>query len=96
MSWTFLSNHAHVLVCLARDPEQRVRDLAVAVGLTERAVVRILGELAADGYVEITREGRRNRYRILGGRGLRHPVEAGVSVEALLALITDHDGSSMV
>lgn len=96
MSWTFLSNHAHVLVCLSRDPGQRVRDLAMAVGLTERAVVRILGELAAEGYVEITREGRRNRYRIVAGRRLRHPVEAGVPVEALLALISAHDGPSMV
>lgn len=96
MSWTFLTNHAHVMVCLSRDPTLRVRDLAVAVGVTERAVVRILGELAAEGFVEISREGRRNRYRIVPGRTLRHPVEAGVAVEVLLALISTHDGSSMV
>ncbi len=61
--WTFLSNHGHVLVCLARDPDSRLRDVASRVGITERAVQKILGDLEAAGIVRRERHGRRNRYR---------------------------------
>jgi DNA-binding transcriptional ArsR family regulator len=74
--WTFLSNHGHVLVCLARDPGVRVRDMAARVGISERAVLRILGELVAADYVRRKREGRRNRYAVRADLPLRHPVEA--------------------
>jgi DNA-binding transcriptional ArsR family regulator len=85
--WTFLTNHAHVLLCIVRDPEARIRDLAGAVGITERAVQRILADLEAAGYVAHEREGRRNRYQVCADLPLRHPLESHHSVGALIALI---------
>lgn len=86
--WTFLTNHSHVLICLARDPELRLRDLAGLVGITERAVQSIVGDLETAGYVERTRVGRRNRYTVHPDRPMRHPVEAGHSVAELLEVLT--------
>lgn len=85
--WTFLSNHGHVLICLARDPEARLRDVALAVGITERAVQKIVSDLEEAGVVERLRDGRRNRYRLHPDKPLRHPIEAHRSVGALLATI---------
>lgn len=85
-SWTFLTNHAHVLVCLARDPSMRLRDLASAVGITERAVHRIIVELESSGYLSRDREGRRNHYVVHGSRPLRHPLEAHHTISTLLEL----------
>ena len=85
--WTFLSNHAHVLVCLAADPAVRLRDVAAAVGITERAVQKIVAELEAAGVLRRRREGRRNHYTIHGGRPLRHPAEAHRTVGELIALV---------
>lgn len=82
--WTFLSNHAHVLVCLRKDPDLRARDLAEKVGITERAIRRVLHDLVEDGYIEIEKHGRRNHYRVREGLPMRHPVEAGVDVGELL------------
>ncbi len=86
--WTFLSNHTHVLVCLSADGEQTVRDVALKVGITERAVLRIVAELEQGGVLEREREGRRNRYRIHAGIPLRHPLEAHCRIGDLLALVT--------
>ena len=85
-SWTFLTNHAHVLLCIARDPEIRLRDIADGVGITERAAQKIVHDLADYGYVEVTRVGRRNSYRLLSGGRFRHPLEAEREVADLLAL----------
>lgn len=85
--WTFLSNHGHVLICLARDPAARLRDVAIAVGITERAVQKIVSDLEEGGVVQRVREGRRNRYRLFLDRPMRHPVEAHRSVGELLELI---------
>lgn len=85
--WTFLTNHCHVLICLARDGDLRLRDLAAMVGITERAVQSIIRDLEAHGYIERTRVGRRNHYRIHPGRPMRHPVEAGHDVGELLSLL---------
>ena len=74
--WTFLSNHSHVLICVAQDPGVRVADIARRVGIGERAVHRILGELEEDGYLTRRREGRRNVYAVRLDRPLRHPLEA--------------------
>jgi DNA-binding MarR family transcriptional regulator len=86
LSWTFLSNHSHVIICLARDPEIRMRDIAVSVGITERAVIRILTELEEAGYIQKERVGRRNRYTIMTEKHLRHPLEAHHSIRGILAL----------
>jgi DNA-binding transcriptional ArsR family regulator len=93
-AWTFLSNHGHVLVCVARDPDVRVRDVARQVGISERAVQRILGELEGAGYLERRREGRRNRYAIRAGLPLRHPVEAHRSLGDLVAAVARPPGPS--
>jgi len=89
--WTFLTNHAHVLLSVARDPQVRIRELADRVGITERAVQRIIAELEADGYLTHERAGRRNLYRVRGHLPLRHLVERKSRVGALLALLTDAD-----
>lgn len=83
--WTFLTNHAHVMVCLAQDPDARGRDIAERVGITERAVQAIISDLVAGGYVSRERRGRRNHYRLNPGAPLRHPLEAEHSIGALLA-----------
>ncbi len=87
--WTFLSNHGHVLVCLAQDPQARLRDVAALVGITERAVQNILADLDQAGVVERRREGRRNRYRLRTDRPLRHPLEAHRTVAALLGMLLE-------
>lgn len=82
-----MTNHAHVLLCLAGDDSLRVRDLAVKVGITERAVLKILGELESGGVVTRKREGRRNRYRIRKASALRHKLEAHCTVGDLIGLV---------
>jgi DNA-binding IclR family transcriptional regulator len=83
-SWTFLTNHAHVLIAISRDPALRQRDISELVGITEGAVQRILHELEHDGYIARERVGRRNRYSVLGQRPLRHPLEAGHTIEEII------------
>ncbi len=85
--WTFLTNHAHVLLCLARDPGIRLRDVAEKVGITERAAQRIVADLVADHYVTTERVGRRNRYVIHGEAPLRHPIDDHQAVGVLLKLL---------
>jgi len=89
--WTFLTNHGHVLLCLAQSPELRLRDVAERVGVTERAVQRIVADLEAAGYVERSRQGRCNRYEIRQDLPLRHPIEQHERVSSLIALV--HGGS---
>jgi len=86
-TWNFLTNHAHVLLGVWEDPEARVRDIATRVGITERAVQRILQELESDGYLVRERVGRRNRYRVRGDRPLRHPGGDQRPVMVLLEVI---------
>ncbi|EFL19082.1 PaaX family transcriptional regulator [Streptomyces sp. C] len=87
-NWTFLTNHARVLVTIARDPAARLRDVALVCALTERTVQAIVADLETDGYLRRARDGRRNRYEISPGAMFRHPAEAGVEVAGLLALLT--------
>lgn len=84
-SWTFLSNHTHVLLCLARDPDARLRDIAERVGITERGVFRVVTELEQGGVITRTREGRRNRYEIDTSTPLRHHLGEDRTVGSLLA-----------
>jgi predicted ArsR family transcriptional regulator len=87
--WTFLSNHAHVLVCLASNPDARLRDVAAEVGITERAVQGIVGDLEAGGIIVRERRGRRNTYRLRLDSPLRHPLEAHRSIGSLLSVVLD-------
>jgi DNA-binding MarR family transcriptional regulator len=85
--WTFLTNHSHVLICLAQEPHLRLRDVAQRVGITERAVQRIVSDLEAAGVLRRLRDGRRNHYEIDTTLPLRHPVEAHRTVKDLLAMV---------
>lgn len=87
--WTFLSNHGHVLVALAVDPDARMRDMAERVGITERAVQMIVRDLEDAGYVHKQRVGRRNSYTVSRRMRLRHPLEQDVRIGDLLDLVTD-------
>lgn len=91
-SWTFLTNHAHVLLCLAKSPATRIRDLATEIGITERAVQHILTELSDSGYIERFRAGRSNTYTIDTSKHLKHPIESERTILDLIKLI--HDSSS--
>lgn len=89
--WTFLTNHAHVLLCVSKDPGIRLRDIAEVVGITERAAQRIIAELVADGYLTRRRDGRRNRYQLYPELPLRHPLESHHQIgELLIVLGSDH------
>lgn len=85
--WTFLSNHGHVLVALARDPDARTRDVADAVGITERAVQQIVADLVDQGHVEKEKVGRRNRYRVMRDSHFRHTLESGMTLGAFVDLV---------
>ena len=85
--WTFLTNHAHVLVCIASDPEVLLKDVATKVGITERAAQRIAADLIAEGYVTATKVGRRNHYTVNGALPFRHPLERSNAVGSLLSLL---------
>ena len=86
--WRFVTNHTQVLLCIARDPDARMKTIADSVGITERAAQRIVAELEEGGYLSRERDGRRNRYVLHEGRGLRHPLQASHSVDELLNLLT--------
>jgi DNA-binding MarR family transcriptional regulator len=90
-TWGFLTNHAHVLLCIARDPQARARDIAEQVDITERAAQRILADLIADGYVTRTKVGRRNDYKINPRGQLRHPVLRDLPIERLIEAL-NRDG----
>ncbi|NNJ64455.1 MAG: winged helix-turn-helix transcriptional regulator [Xanthomonadales bacterium] len=85
--WTFFSNHGHVLVCLARDNDIRLRDVAAEVGITERAVQKIVRDLQDAGFLTVSKQGRCNRYQINRRRSLRHSIESHCTVGKLLALV---------
>lgn len=89
--WTFLTNHSHVLLCIAADPGARGRDIAERVGITERAAQSIVADLVEGGYLSRERIGRRNHYEVHGDRALRHPVEEASQVTALLQLVQAPD-----
>jgi DNA-binding MarR family transcriptional regulator len=89
--WSFLTNHAHVLVAINRNPELRQRDISDLVGITPGAVQRIVHELEDCGYLRHERVGRRNRYEIIDSQPLRHPLEANATVAALLQSLPPPD-----
>jgi predicted transcriptional regulator len=85
--WTFMTSHTQVLLCIARDPNVRMRDVAATVGITERAAQRILADLVESGYVERTRVGRRNHYKINESALMRHEAQAEHEIGRLLELL---------
>ena len=91
LSWTFLTNHSQVLLCLAQDPQVRLRDVASQIGITERAAQRILADLVDGGYVERARIGRRNEYTINRDRTMRHVAQLGHQIGGFIDLLTPND-----
>ena len=89
--WTFVTNHTQVLLCLARDPHVRLRDVAEMVGITERAAQRIVADLVEAGYVDRTRIGRRNAYTIRRDLAMRHVAQLGHEIGDLLDLLTSSE-----
>lgn len=85
--WTFLTNHAHVLLCLAEQPDARLRDVAQRVGITERSVQTIVQELEAAGALTRQRVGRRNHYALHPEHRLHHPIEAHCAIADLIAMV---------
>ena len=85
--WDFLTNHSHVLLCVAADPGTRLRDIADAVGITERAAHKILSDLVEEGYVKRERVGRRNHYMVKPELRLRHPLVEERQVGDLLDVL---------
>lgn len=88
--WTFLTNHGHVLVCLADNPDVLLRDVAARIGITERAVQQIVADLEAAEVIARHRVGRRNSYAVRREGTLRHPLEAGVTVGEFVDLVQQH------
>ena len=86
-SWTFFTNHAHVLLCLSADPDLRLRDLSTRVGITERAAHRIVSELVDAGYLTVVKVGRRNSYRVRTDLPMRHPAEQHHRIGELLKVL---------
>ena len=84
-TWTFLSNHAHVLVCVAKNPDVRLSEVAALVGIRERTVHRIVHELLDAGYISVTKDGRNNVYSVDLDKPLRHPLEADHNIQAIIA-----------
>jgi DNA-binding MarR family transcriptional regulator len=91
-TWTFLTNHAQVLLCLAEQPDIRLREVADRVGITERATQRILAELVEAGYVRTTRVGRRNEYTVDREHAMRHTAQLGYEIGTLLEALTHSPG----
>jgi predicted transcriptional regulator len=86
-SWTFLTNHAHVLLAIASEPDLRIRDIAKRIGITERATQRIVADLVEAGYITARREGRRNHYSVRHDLPLRHPAEQHHRIGELLDVL---------
>jgi DNA-binding IclR family transcriptional regulator len=87
-SWSFLTNHARVLLCLAHDPGMRLRDIAASVGITERSAYGIVTDLAESGYIVKQKDGRRNRYTIQAHLPLRDSASQQPAIGEVLALLT--------
>ena len=88
-NWTFFSNNAHVLVCLTHTPQPTTREIALQVGITERAVQRIRTKLIAAGVVKVSKDGRRNSYELDLNQRLRHPLESHKTIGEFIQLIDD-------
>lgn len=95
LGWTFLTNHAHVLLCLGQSSGMRMRDIAEKVGITERAVQHIIADLVNAGYIDRVRDGRCNVYQLHLDKNLRHPIEAHRKIAGLLSFINNAFGDEI-
>ncbi len=93
-TWTFLTNHSHVLYAISKTPDIRVREISSLVGITERAVLRIIQELADAGFVVIEKVGRENRYSVTSDVPLRHPLEQHRTVSELLEMLAEDEADA--
>ena len=91
MSWTFLTNHAHVLLTISRHPDMRMREIAGQVGITDRPAQRIVGDLVEEGYVSRRKVGRRNEYTVTPGTPLRHPLSRDHEIGEILGVLGKTD-----
>lgn len=89
--WTFLTNHSYVLLAIARNNDVRLREIAAQVGITERAVQKIIAELEASGILTKSRDGRRNHYQVNTAMPLRHPLEAHRTIASLVRMVLHDD-----
>lgn len=94
MTWTFLSNHAHVFFLLSKNGDTTIRDLSIQVGITERCVQSIINDLEKDAYIKKEKNGRLNHYTILKDKFLRHPIEKNVRLDDLINIINHSNGNS--
>jgi DNA-binding MarR family transcriptional regulator len=90
-AWSFFTNHARVLICIARDPGIRLRDLAAVLDITERSAHGIVTDLVEAGYVEKDKDGRRNRYRVLAQRPLPESISRELTIGDVLGVLLDAD-----
>jgi hypothetical protein len=90
--WSFLTNHARVLLCIAHDPGLRLRDIAAMLGITERSVYGIVTDLAGAGYVVKEKDGRRNRYQVQSHLPLPEPISGERTIGEVLGLLVDAGG----
>jgi hypothetical protein len=91
--WSFLTNHAQALLCIAHDPGVRLRDIAAALSITERSAYGIVNDLARAGYVVKVKDGRRNRYEVQGHLPLPDPISRSGTVGEVLALLIGDSGA---
>jgi DNA-binding MarR family transcriptional regulator len=87
--WTFFTNHAHVMVCLARNGDRPLREIALDIGITERAVQRIVADLEEEGYLKRKKNGRRNSYSLIFDKELRHALEANHTIGDVLKVLAE-------
>lgn len=85
--WTFFTNHAHILFLVALDPSITVKEIALKVGITERAAMQIISHLTEDGFIKITKVGRRNTYSVNSKKHLRHSIEGDCKVEDIIKML---------
>jgi DNA-binding MarR family transcriptional regulator len=88
--WTFFTNHAHVMVCIARNGDRPLREIALDIGITERAVQRIIADLEEEGYLKRTKNGRRNSYSLILDKELRHSLEADHTIGDVLRVLAEN------
>jgi predicted transcriptional regulator len=89
-TWTFFSNHGHAIILLSRQPDLKIREIATEIGLTERAMIRIINDLVAAGYLFVKKSGRRNYYRVNLKGPFRHSIEQSRTIGDVVSLFKEY------